>query len=161
MIFAFICICSSACQNTPSPTPPNIQTTRIFSPALIDIVEKLEWYYHPGCLGVYAKWYTDLPSGTSVQMLTGPKIEGGHFDEDALQNVTSQIDTQGQVELLIPSSKPYDVNQTFVNLRVWAHNNEVLALLHASQKKGGFPVAPGPNGAYGWAEALIPPCTPS
>ena len=160
MIFPFIFIGGSACQSTPSSKPPKIQTTRIFSPDLIDIVEKLEWYYHSDCLGVYAKWYTTLPSGTSVQMLTGPKIEGGHFDEAALQNVTSQVDMQGQVELIAPSSKAYDVKQTFVNLRVWAHNDEILALLQASQNKGGFPVAPGPNGAYGWAEALIPPCTP-
>ena len=83
---------------------------------------------------------------------------GGDFDEEALQDISSQIEKNGVVRLESPASIPFGKESTFINIRVWAHNDTILAMLKKSQEKGGFSVAPSPNGYYAWAEAFVPPC---
>ena len=165
-----IAICSLwllACHNTELGSPAKVsspkqdttlQMLRTFSPALIDIVHTLEWRYQQNCLGVRAIWSTSLPKDTPVQLVAGPKIEGGHFDDDALQDIISKIDAHGKVQLNTLAKTPLKDTPTFINIRVWAHNTDILERIETSQDKGGFPVSPGPDGAYAWAEALVPPC---
>ena len=137
--------------------PSNFKETNTFSPALHQIVLRLRYRYGEDCNGIEAYWNTSLPEGTLVQAVAGPKIEKSHFDEDAIQDQKVRIDDMGRAHLPLSTVK-YDHRENFLNLRVWGSHSSILYMLKRSQKKGGFPIATGPNGPYGWAEATIPPC---
>ena len=151
MIFAFF-----SCTLSP---PSNFEETTNFSPALHKIVLRLRYRYGEKCTGIEAYWNTSLPKGTIVQVVAGPKIENSHFDEDAIQDQRVPIDDMGQAHLPLAAAH-YDHRENFLNLRVWGDHPSIVYMLEKSQKNGGFPVANGPNGPYGWAETTIPPCHP-
>ena len=140
-----------------SPSSMNIE--KKFSPTIIGAMKRLEWRYQDNCMGIYAHWYTQLPKGTSVQLVAGPKIEGNHFDEDALQDVTTSIDGDGKATLSVPSNTRFPAMSSFINMRVWAKNTSLKNLIVQSQQQGGFPLAQGPHGAYAWVESHVPACT--
>ena len=137
-------------------SPMNEQNS--FSPALIDIVQKLEWKYTPDCMGIEALWFTKLPKNTNVQVMIGPKTQNPHFDDDALIVQNRTVDDTGTVHIQVENTR-LPTQDTFINLRVWGVNPGVYEMLVHSQKKGGFPIAQGPNGPYGWAETTISPCS--
>ena len=138
---------------------PMMTIERTFSPTIIGAVDRLEWRYRKDCMGVYAQWYTNLPKGTSVQLVAGPKIDGNHFDEDALQDVQTHIDEKGRATLSVLSSKSFPSIPSFINMRVWAKNKDLQDRIRTSQSKGGFPLAQGPDGFYAWIESQVPACT--
>ena len=136
---------------------PTYNELKEFSPALHQIVLNLRWRYGNNCQGVEAYWSTSLPQGTIVQAVAGPKIENSHFDEDAMQDQKVTIDEWGRAYLPL-SNVHYDHRENFLNLRVWGSHPSIVHMLKNSEQKGGFRVASGPDGVYGWAEATIPPC---
>ena len=103
MIYFLVSICG--CRQEFSP----LQIEKTFSPTVLEAIDRLEWRYHHNCMGVEAYWYTHLPKGTAVQLVTGPKIDGSHFDEDAHQDQQTQIDDQGRAILSKPSSTRFSV----------------------------------------------------
>jgi hypothetical protein len=91
--------------------------------------------------------------------MAGPKTENPHFDEDALQNKKVSIDSSGLAHLPMQAIQ-YDDRKNFLNIRVWGNEVPILHMLKKSERNGGFPIAEGPDGPYGWAESLIPACNP-